>query len=46
MALNVRKTKSNLSDFSLERIMNNNVRFNLNIIIVFSYRMAYQHFAH
>ena len=46
MALIVKRTKNNLYDFSIERIMNNNVRFNLNIIIAFSYRLAYQHLAH
>ena len=44
MALNIKRPKNNLYDFSIERIMNNNVRFNLNILIEFSYRLVYQHF--
>ena len=43
MELNLKKQKNNLFDISIERIMNNRVRFNLNILILFTYRLAYQH---
>ena len=43
MELNLKKQKNNLFDISIERIMNNRVRFNLNILILFTHRLAYQH---